>query len=55
MILEGAMISIASIALTIPHPGMVFGRFWNLKVARAEIAAAAEGRGKVEKIGSDSP
>ncbi|KAL8890481.1 MAG: hypothetical protein Q9192_005865 [Flavoplaca navasiana] len=40
MILEGAMVAIASIALTLPHPGMVFGQNWNIVKARA--AASGE-------------
>ncbi|KAL8886374.1 MAG: hypothetical protein Q9192_006498, partial [Flavoplaca navasiana] len=40
MILEGAMVAIASIALTLPHPGMVFGRNW--KIAKARAAASGE-------------
>lgn len=28
MIFEGAMITIASIALTVFHPGLIFGRRW---------------------------
>ena len=37
MILEGAMIAIASIALTVWHPGLVFKVFWNLDRARVEM------------------
>lgn len=37
MILEGAMIAIASIALTVWHPGLVFKAFWNLDRARMEM------------------
>lgn len=37
MILEGAMIAIASIALTVWHPGLVFKAFWNLDRARGEM------------------
>ena len=39
MILEGAMIIIACIALTALHPGLVLGEFWSLKTARATLAA----------------
>ena len=28
MILEGGMIVVASIALTVAHPGLVFGKSW---------------------------
>ena len=37
MILEGGMITIASIALTIWHPGLVFRAFWSLDRARVEM------------------
>ena len=37
MILEGGMIAIASIALTIWHPGLVFKAFWSLDRARVEM------------------
>ena len=37
MILEGAMIVIASTALTVWHPGLVFRAFWNLDRARIEM------------------
>ncbi|KAL9002827.1 MAG: hypothetical protein Q9188_004270 [Gyalolechia gomerana] len=48
MVLEGAMISVASIALTALHPGLVVGRNWNMKRARAALV-----QGQAEKIGSD--
>lgn len=48
MILEGAMVSIASIALTVLHPGFVVGTNWNMKKARAVLV-----HGRAEKIGSD--
>ncbi|KAL8709907.1 MAG: hypothetical protein Q9220_005357 [cf. Caloplaca sp. 1 TL-2023] len=50
MILEGAMVSIACIALTAVHPGMVFGRNWSIKRARAEFSNAGE---TVFKVNSD--
>ena len=37
MILEGAMVAIASIALTIAHPGLIFGPFWSLHRAREAV------------------
>ena len=37
MILEGSMVSIAALALTIMHPGPIFKRFWKVEVARKEI------------------
>ncbi|KAL8991820.1 MAG: hypothetical protein Q9169_007625, partial [Polycauliona sp. 2 TL-2023] len=49
MILEGAMIAISTLALTIPHPGMVFGMNWKIAKARA----AAE-RGDAGKVGAGS-
>ena len=42
MILEGAMIVIASIALTVWHPALIFKTFWNLDRARAEIREKRE-------------
>ncbi|KAL8760985.1 MAG: hypothetical protein Q9184_002855 [Pyrenodesmia sp. 2 TL-2023] len=38
MILEGAMVALACIAMTALHPGFVFGRNWNQKRARAELS-----------------
>ncbi|KAL8783653.1 MAG: hypothetical protein Q9195_009327 [Heterodermia aff. obscurata] len=37
MILEGAMVAIASIALTVAHPGLIFGPFWRLPRAREAV------------------
>ena len=37
MILEGGMIAIASIALTVWHPGLVCRAFWSLDKARVEM------------------
>lgn len=37
MILEGAMVAIASIALTSAHPGLIFGPFWSLHRAREAV------------------
>ena len=45
MILEGGMIAIASIALTVWHPGLVFGAFWNLDNARAEMGGMSGNMG----------
>lgn len=39
MILEGAMMVVASVTLTVCHPGLVFRRFWNLNRARVEMGA----------------
>ncbi|KAL8659393.1 MAG: hypothetical protein Q9202_007142 [Teloschistes flavicans] len=48
MILEGAMVTIASIAITSVHPGMVLGRTWSQKKARMELSGrAGAGRGAV--------
>ena len=41
MILEGAMVSIASLALTIMHPGPIFRSFWKLGYARARLSGRA--------------
>ncbi|KAI4177292.1 MAG: hypothetical protein LQ348_005848 [Seirophora lacunosa] len=38
MVLEGAMVATASIALTALHPGFVFGRNWSMKRARAALS-----------------
>ncbi|KAI4211624.1 MAG: hypothetical protein LQ351_005665 [Letrouitia transgressa] len=46
IILESVMVAIASVALTIPHPGLVFGKNWNLKKAQEALG----GDGPVEKI-----
>ena len=45
MILEGAMIVIASTALTVWHPGLVFRAFWNLERARIEMNRNGGGKG----------
>ena len=42
MILEGAMTAIASIALTVAHPGLLFGAFWNLTRAREAIQSTSQ-------------
>ncbi|CAF9943749.1 MAG: hypothetical protein ALECFALPRED_001191 [Alectoria fallacina] len=42
MILEGAMVVIASVALTVWHPGLVFGGFWNLNRARVTMRGESE-------------
>ena len=42
MILEGGMIAIASIALTIWHPGLIFRVFWSLDRARVEMRGHME-------------
>ena len=47
MILEGAMIVLASTALTICHPGLIFRKFWNLDRARADM----DGEGENEREG----
>ena len=56
MILEGGMVSIACIALTVLHPGMVFRSSWNLKgLAPAEHAGNASFNNKgipVESVAS---
>ncbi len=37
MILEGAMVSLAALSLTIMHPGPVLKDFYNINVARKRI------------------
>ncbi len=48
------MIAIACIALTAAHPGFVFGRNWNQKRVRGELALAGGelGETKEERGGS---
>ena len=41
MILEGAMVAIASIALTVAHPGLIFGPYWNLARAREALRGSS--------------
>ena len=43
MILEGAMVAISVMALTVAHPGIVFKRFWKMKRAEEKIGREAEG------------
>lgn len=50
MILEGAMVVVASTAMTVMHPGLVLKGVWNLDRARAEILredGGGEGKGNV--------
>lgn len=47
MLLEGAMVAIAALALTVAHPGFVFKRFWQMK-----RAVEALGKESVEPVGS---
>ena len=42
MILEGAMVATACIALTAIHPGPVFKDFWKLDAARDSIARSED-------------
>ena len=42
MILEGAMVAIASLALTIAHPGLIFGPFWSLARAREAVRGSGQ-------------
>lgn len=42
MILEGAMVVIASTALTVYHPGLIFKKFWNLDRARVEMRGKSD-------------
>ncbi|KAL8963789.1 MAG: hypothetical protein Q9183_004956 [Haloplaca sp. 2 TL-2023] len=43
MILEGAMIAIAAIALTVAHPGFVFHRNWTIKKIRNDVSIGRTG------------
>lgn len=47
MILEGAMIVIASIALTVPHPGVAFRGYWvacNFPIRRSKMREMEAGK-----------
>ena len=47
MVLEGAMIVIASIALTVPHPGIAFKGYWvacNFPIRGSKIRAMEAGK-----------
>ena len=39
MILEGAMVAVAALAMTVVHPGFVFGRYWKLKLAKVVFSS----------------
>ncbi|KAL8726140.1 MAG: hypothetical protein Q9166_006897 [cf. Caloplaca sp. 2 TL-2023] len=54
MILEGAMVATASIALTAPHPGMIFGKNWTMKNARAALLNSNERDSVENKNSSES-
>ncbi len=54
MILEGAMIAIASTALTVYHPGLIFRSFWNLNRARIEMREDSENKGARKDGWSDA-
>ena len=49
MILEGAMVAIASIALTVAHPGLIFGPYWNLARAREALRGSSPSNSSVEE------
>ena len=48
MILEGAMVAIASIALTVAHPGLIFGPYWKLARAREAVRGSSPSNSSVE-------
>jgi hypothetical protein len=56
MILEGAMIIIASLALTIVHPGISFGRAawaegdWHFRSRKGLVAEKHAGKGEGEVL-----
>lgn len=56
MILEGAMIVIASLALTIVHPGIGFGRVawaeddWHFRSRKGVVAEKHSGKGEGEVL-----
>ena len=53
MLLEGAMVSIAVLALTIMHPGIVFKEFWKLYIARGKLQSQRSFDGVTESIAVD--
>ncbi|KAL8685908.1 MAG: hypothetical protein Q9218_007472 [Villophora microphyllina] len=53
MVLEGAMVSIACIAITLVHPGMVVGRTWGQKKARMELSTHRHGHAEKVENASD--
>ena len=53
MILEGGMITIACIALTVAHPGMVFGEGWNTSKTKSQAASEDKFSIEVEHGRSD--
>ena len=47
--LESTMVAIAALALTVPHPSFVFGRFWKMRRASAVLSPAVD-----DERGSDT-
>ena len=50
MVLEGAMVSIAAIAVTLLHPGPVFKDCWKMRVARERLSGLSENLYIEEKV-----
>ena len=40
IILESVMVALAALAMTVVHSGLVFGRYWKLKLARAIFSSS---------------
>ena len=53
MILDATMVGIAAITLSIFHPGICFGAYWNL--ANFNVRAKKQGRLDVEKEAPTPP
>lgn len=49
MILEGMMVSIACIALTVAHPGLIFGRSWGIAGKGLGFGAGRSAHGAMEE------
>lgn len=54
MILEGAMIALASIALTVFHPGPVFKDSWKLARARELVVSLGHEGVMTQKVNPDA-
>lgn len=49
MVLEGALVTIACIALTVAHPGKVFGEYWKTSKTGSKARSELElGKSDVE-------
>lgn len=55
MVLEGMMVSIACIALTVAHPGLIFGKSWGLSGKGHGVGASHDVSGNLEQSKETSP